>query len=170
MSYTPHVRSPAGVRSHMTALRIKTLIATLIPPPTARPRTLRMSSVWAVLGAVMGASFGIEGGGILGAITGMLVGISELAPIGAIFARIGGRPHETILGSVGGLLGGLAVGMMGGQAPVVLLANVGLFVGAIVGATLDASVRVLSLPINLLGAGPGNPAGGRDATGHTAVS
>jgi hypothetical protein len=109
-----------------------------------------MSRIWTVLGAVMGASVGMERGGTIGAIAGVAVGVSELATFGVPFALIGGRPQETILGAVGGLLGGLAVGMMGAHAPVVLLANVGLFVGAVVGATLHAYLRVLSLPLILL--------------------
>jgi hypothetical protein len=109
-----------------------------------------MSTVWAALGAVMGASLAYEVGGFIGAVAGMLVGISELANFGVIFALIGGRPQETISGAVGGLLGGLVVGIGGGQAPVILLANVGLAVGAVVGATLHAYIRVLSLPIILL--------------------
>jgi hypothetical protein len=93
----------------------------------------------------------MEAGGIIGAVAAMFVGISEMTALGAIFALVGGRPQETILGAVGGLLGGLAVGMMGGSTPIVLLANIGLVVGAIVGSTLRAYLRLLSLPIVLLG-------------------
>jgi hypothetical protein len=109
-----------------------------------------MSVVWAALGAVMGASVGMEGGGIIGAIAGMMAGIVEFAMLGAIFAVVGGRPEETILGAVGGLLGGLTVGITVGQDSVVLLANLGLLVGAIVGATLRPYLRLLSLPAILL--------------------
>ena len=95
-----------------------------------------MSVVWAALGAIMGASVGMEGGGFIGAIAGMMAGIVEFAMLGAIFAVVGGRPEETVLGAVGGLLAGLAFNMMRVQAPLVLVANFGLVVGAIVGATL----------------------------------
>jgi hypothetical protein len=134
----------------MAALMFKILSWPLTFHPTVRARILPMSRVWAFLGAVMGASLGMEAAGVLGAIAGMLAGISELAAFGVIFALAGGSPQETVLGSVGGLLGGLAVGLMGGPAPVVLLANVGLFAGAIVGATLHACLRLLSFPIILL--------------------
>jgi hypothetical protein len=109
-----------------------------------------MKAVWAAVGAVMGAGVGMKCGGFSGAIVLMTACVFEFATLGAIFALIGGRPNETILGAVGGLLGGLTVGMMGGQASVVLLANVGLLVGAVVGSTLHACLRVFSLPITLL--------------------
>jgi hypothetical protein len=109
-----------------------------------------MSVVWAALGAVMGASVGMEGGGFIGAIAGMMAGIVEFAMLGAIFAVVGGRPEETVLGAVGGLLAGLAFSMMRVQAPLVLIANFGLVVGAIVGATLRPYLRLLSLPVILL--------------------
>jgi hypothetical protein len=112
-----------------------------------RTRILQMSKVWAVLGAIMGASLGMSGGGLIGAIAGLIVGTSELVTLGVIFALLGGRPQETILGAAGGLLGSLAVGMMGGPAPIVLVANFGLMVGAIVGATVRAYFRLLSLPL-----------------------
>ena len=134
----------------MSALTYQTLSPTPAPHPTLHRRILRMKAVWAALGAVMGASVGMECGGFTGAIVLMMACLVEFATLGAIFALIGGRPKETILGSVGGLLGGLAVGVIGGQAPVVLLANVGLVVGAVVGATLHAYLRVLSLPLILL--------------------
>ena len=92
----------------------------------------------------------MEIGGIAGGVAGALLGVSELASLGVASALIGGRPQETIYGAIGGFLGGLAVGIAGGGAPVVLLANVGLLVGAIVGATLSAQVRVLSLAAVLL--------------------
>jgi hypothetical protein len=128
---------------------------TLSPPypshPTLRRRILRMATVWAALGAVMGASVGRESGGLIGAIAGMMAGIVELALLGSIFTLIGGRPKETILGAVGGLIVGLAIGMPGGQVPVVRAAVFGLLVGAMAGATLRAYIRLLSLPIVLLG-------------------
>jgi uncharacterized protein YacL len=111
---------------------------------------LRMSVVWAALGAVMGASVGMEGGGFIGAIAGMMAGIVELAMLGAIFAVVGGRPEESVLGAVVGLLAGLTFGVMRLPAPVVLVANFGLVVGAIVGATLRPYLRLLSLPVILL--------------------
>jgi hypothetical protein len=109
-----------------------------------------MSVVWAALGAGMGASVGMESGGFIGAIAGMLAGIVELAMLGAIFAVVGGRPEETVLGAVGGLLAGLVFSVMRVQAPVVLVANFGLVVGAMVGATLRPYLRLISLPVILL--------------------
>src|SRR5258708_7109807 len=55
------------------------------------------------------------------------------------------------LGAVVGLRGGLAFGVMRVQVPLVLVANFGLVVGAIAGATLRAYLRLLSLPVVLLG-------------------
>jgi hypothetical protein len=110
-----------------------------------------MSFVWVPLGAVMGASVGMHGGGFVGAAAGMLAGCVELGILGVIFTLIGGRPDETIVGAVGGLLLGLAIGVRDGQAPVVLVANFGMVVGAIGGATLRAYVRLVSLPIIVLG-------------------
>jgi hypothetical protein len=134
----------------MITVRIRTLIASLASDRTTRTRILQMATIWAVLGAVVGARVGMAGRGAFGALAGALVGVSELPTVGVIFALLGGKPHETILGSIGGFLGGLTVGMIGGQAPVVLLATVGLLVGAIVGSTLQAYVRLVSLPIALL--------------------
>ena len=135
----------------MSALESQTFSPTPVPHPTLGKRILRMKAVWAALGAIVGASVGMECGGFIGAIVVVMAGMVEFATLGALFALIGGRPKETILGAVGGLLGGLAVGMIGGQASVVLLANVGLVVGAIVGATLRAYLWLLSLPVVLLG-------------------
>ena len=136
----------------MSALESQTFSPTPVPHPTLGKRILRMKAVWAAPGAIVGANVGMECGGFIGAIAVVVVaGMVEFATLGAIFALIGGRPKETILGALGGLIGGLAVGMMGGQASVVLLANVGLVVGAIVGATLRAYLWLLSLPVVLLG-------------------
>jgi hypothetical protein len=135
----------------MGASTFQTLSPTPATHPTLGRRILRMSAVWAVLGAVMGASVGMEGGGIIGAIAGMMAGIVELAMLGAIFAVVGGTPEETVLGAVAGLLAGLAFGVMRVQAPVVLVANFGLVVGAIAGATLRAYFRLLTLPCLALG-------------------
>jgi hypothetical protein len=112
---------------------------------------LRKMAVWAILGAIMGASLGMLGGGFIGAIAGMVVGTSEVVNLGVIFALLGGTPQEAILGAGGGLLGSLAVGMMGGRAPILLVATVGMMVGAIVGATLHSALRLLALPVVLLG-------------------
>jgi hypothetical protein len=109
-----------------------------------------MSTAWAALGAVVGASLGLGGGGIIGAIATMIAGTAELAVLGAIFALIGGTPRESIIGAVGGLLIGLTVGMVGGQGSVALVANFGLVFGAITGATLRPYLRLLSLPIIFL--------------------
>jgi hypothetical protein len=106
-----------------------------------------MMTVWAGLGAIMGASLGMSGGGFMGAIAGMV----ELAALGAVFGALGGRPQETILGAAGGLLGSLAVGIMGGPAPIIFVANFGMIYGAIVGATLQSYIRLLALPVTLLG-------------------
>jgi hypothetical protein len=81
----------------------------------------------------------------------MVAGMVVFAILGAIFALIGGRPKETIVGALGGLLCGVAVGMMGWQASVVQFANVGLVAGTIVGTTLRAYLWLLSLPVVLLG-------------------
>jgi hypothetical protein len=110
-----------------------------------------MSAVWAALGAIMGASLGMSGGGLIGAIAGMIAGIVELAALGAVFALLGGRPQETILGATGGLLGSLAVGMLRGPAPIIFVANFGMIYGAIIGATLQSYIRLVTLPITLLG-------------------
>jgi hypothetical protein len=110
-----------------------------------------MSAVWAALGAIMGVSLGMSGGGLIGAIAGMVTGIVELAALGVVFALLGGRPQETILGAAGGLLGSLAVGMMGGPAPILFVANFGMIYGAIIGATLQSYIRLLALPVTLLG-------------------
>ncbi len=119
--------------------------------PTLRRRILRMMTVWAALGAIMGASLGMSGGGLSGAIAGMIAGMFELAALGTVFALLGGRPEETVLGAGVGLLAGLAFGVMRVQAPLVLVANFGLVVGAMVGATLRPYLRLLTLPVLLLG-------------------
>jgi hypothetical protein len=119
--------------------------------PTLGRRILRMSVVWAALGAVVGTSAGMEGGGLIGAVAGMMAGIVEFAMLGAIFAVVGGRPDESVLGAVGGLLVGLASCAISIRAPVVLVANFGLVFGAMVGATLRAYLRLLSLPVVFLG-------------------
>jgi hypothetical protein len=135
----------------MSASKIQTLSPTPAPNPRLRGRILRMATVWAALGAVMGASVGMQGGGIIGAIAGMLAGVTELAALGAIFALIGGTPQGTLLGAVGGLLVGMTMGLMGETASAVLVADFGLVVGAIAGATLRPYLRLLALPIILLG-------------------
>src|SRR4051794_5067371 len=66
---------------------------------TLRSRILRMSAVWVTFGAVMGATVGMEGGGIFGSIAGMI----EPAALGVVFALIGGRPEESVVGALGGL-------------------------------------------------------------------
>jgi len=85
----------------MSPLNSRTLSPTYPSHPTLRRRILRMSTVWAALGAVMGASVGMDSGGIIGGIAGMVAGMVELATLGVIFALIGGRPGETILGPCG---------------------------------------------------------------------
>jgi hypothetical protein len=110
-----------------------------------------MTAVWAGLGAVTGASVGMEGGGTIGAIAAMMAGMVELAILGAIFGLIGGRPREALLGAMGGVIVGLTMGVAGGHVPVVLVADFGLVVGAIAGATLRPYVQLLSLPVVLLG-------------------
>jgi hypothetical protein len=122
-----------------------------------------MATVWATLGAVIGTSVGIQGGGRIGAILAMTAGMVELAFLGFTFAIAGGTPEETMLGGVAGLLVSLAACAVGGQAPVVLVTNFGLLVGAIVGATLRTYIRVLSLPIILLGRPPRSGHRSRDS-------
>jgi hypothetical protein len=92
----------------------------------------------------------MQGGAIPGAIAAMMAGMVELAILGALFAAIGGRPGESVLGAAVGLLGGLAAGAMGVKAPAVLVANFGMVVGAIAGATLRPYLRLLALPFLLL--------------------
>jgi hypothetical protein len=135
----------------MSASTFQTLPPTPASHPTLGRRILGMSAVWATLGAVMGASLGLEGGGIIGAISTMIAGTAELAVLGAIFALIGGTPRESILGAVVGLPIGLTVGLVGEQRSVALVANFGLIFGAITGATLRPYLRLLSLPVVLLG-------------------
>jgi hypothetical protein len=110
-----------------------------------------MMSVWAALGAVMGAGVGLAGDGIVGAVGGMIAGMVELALMGACFALIGGRPGESVVGAVAGLLTGLTVGLVARPAPVAFVASFGLIFGAITGATLRPYLRLLSLPLILLG-------------------
>jgi hypothetical protein len=107
--------------------------------------------VWAALGAVMGAGVGLEGGGIVGAVGGMIAGMVELAVLGACCALVGGRPGESVVGAVVGLLAGLTVGIGAKPAPVGLVASFGLIFGAITGATLRPYLKLLSLPLLLLG-------------------
>jgi hypothetical protein len=135
----------------MIATKCQTACSPSVGHPTLRARIVRMAAVWAVLGAVMGASVGMQGGGPVGAVAGMMAGMVELATLGVLFAVVGGTPQETVLGAVGGLLAGLGFGVMRFQAPVVLLANFGLIVGAIAGATLRAYLRLLTLPVVALG-------------------
>jgi hypothetical protein len=112
-----------------------------------------MATAWAALGALMGASVGLESGGLVGGVAAMLAGALELAGLGVIFALLGGTPRESLLGAVLGLAAGLAAGLAGAgaPAPVVLVANFGMVVGAIAGATLRPYLRLLSLPILLVG-------------------
>jgi hypothetical protein len=135
----------------MSALKFQSLSPTPTAHPTLCRRILRMSTVWAALGAIMGASIGLERGGIIWIIATMIAGMVELAVLGVIFALIGGRPEESIVGAVGGLLAGLTVGMAGGSAPVGFVASFGLVFGAITGATLRPYLRLLALPVSLLG-------------------
>jgi hypothetical protein len=135
----------------VNASQFQTFSPELTVAPTLQKRILRLSTIWATLGALVGASLGKEAGGFFGAVLGMFLGISELTTLGVVFALIGGRPQETILGAIGGLLGSLAVGMMEGPVPIVLLAVVGLVVGAIAGALHRACILVLSFLIIVLG-------------------
>ena len=135
----------------MSVSMSRTPFAARAEQPPLGVRLQRMCVVWAALGAVMGASVGLQGGGLIGAVAGTMAGTLELAILGAIFAAIGGRPGETIVGSVAGLAVALAFGFHGVPAPLVLVANFGMIVGAIGGATLRAYVRLASLPIMVLG-------------------
>jgi hypothetical protein len=110
-----------------------------------------MMKVWAALGAVMGAGVGLEGGGIVGAVAGTIAGMVELAVLGACCTLVGGRPEESVVGAVVGLLAGLTVGIVATPAPVGLVAGFGLVFGAITGATLRPYLKLLSLPVILLG-------------------
>jgi hypothetical protein len=128
----------------MIRSNLSTASPTAVLQPTLGRRVLRMAAVWAVLGAIMGASVGMARGGIVGAIAGMIGGMLELAALGAIFATVGGRPDESVLGALVGLLAGLAFGLVTVHAPAVLVANFGMVVGAIAGATLRAYLRLLA--------------------------
>jgi hypothetical protein len=134
----------------MNGSKVQTVGETAVPPPTLRTRILRMSILWAVLGAFTGASVGLQGGGMIGAIAGMIAGMVEFATLGIIFVFIGGRPDETMLGAMAGLVVGLSIGVLGGPAPIVVVANCGLTVGAMLGATFRAYLRLLTLPVILL--------------------
>jgi hypothetical protein len=147
----------------MSASKSQNIYSTPTSNPTPCGRILRMSTVWATLGVVIGTSIGIQAGGMTGAIVAMMVGMVELAVLGVTFAIVGGTPEETMLGGVAGLLVGLSACAAGGQAPIVLVTNFGLLVGAILGATLRAYVRLLSLPIILLGRPPRSGHRSRDS-------
>src|SRR5262249_21125822 len=90
-------------------------------------------------------------GGIIWITATMIAGMVELAVLGVIFALIGGRPQESIVGAVGGLLAGLTAGTVSGTAPVGFVASFGLVFGAITRATLRPHPRLLALPVSLLG-------------------
>jgi hypothetical protein len=45
----------------------------------------------------MGASVGLQSGGMIGAIAGMIAGMVELATLGIILVFIGGTPDQTML-------------------------------------------------------------------------
>src|SRR5262245_54960424 len=104
----------------MSEASFQSLSPTSVPQPSLIGRIQRMATAWAALGAFMGASLGMEAGGVIGAIATMIAGAAELAVLGAIFALIGGRPRESILGAVGGLLVGLAAGVRGGHTSLAL--------------------------------------------------
>jgi hypothetical protein len=110
-----------------------------------------MMAVWAILGVFVGAATGLEGGGTIGAVAGTIAGMVELALLGAVFALVRGKPRESLVGAGAGLLVGLTVGMAGQRDSIILVSNFGLIYGAIVGATLRSYLRLLSLPIVILG-------------------
>jgi hypothetical protein len=68
----------------------------------------------------MGASVGMQGGDLIGAIAALMGGAVELAMLRAMFAVVGERPEESVLGAVVGLLFGRTFGLVSVQAPVVL--------------------------------------------------
>jgi hypothetical protein len=151
VTYTPGIGSCSGARTDMSVSQYQIQSQASASHPSLRRRILRMATVWAALGAFMGAGVGLEGGGIIGAVAGMIGGMVELAVLGAIFALIGGNPRESIVGAGLGLLLGLTAGMVGKPAPVSLVACFGLLYGAIAGATLRPYLRLLALPFILLG-------------------
>jgi hypothetical protein len=109
-----------------------------------------MAAAWAALGAVMGAGLAMDGGDVHGVIAFMIAGMIEMAALGAVFGLIGGGPQESVVGAVWGLVVGLATGLVAGHARVVLVADLGLVVGAVAGGTLRPYLRVMSLPALLL--------------------
>jgi hypothetical protein len=110
-----------------------------------------MTAAWAGLGVVMGAGLGIESGSVVGTIACLIAGLIEMAALGAIFSLIGGRPGESLLGGGCGMAVGAVAELAGGQSSVVLAADFGLVAGALAGATLRPYLRLLSLPVLLVG-------------------
>ncbi len=134
----------------MSTIEPTTFAPIPISHPRLRQRVVRMATVWVGLGAVMGFSLGMTSGGLIGAVATMVAGMVEMVILGTLFALIGGRPGESLLGSGCGLVIGTGAGLMGRHANAVFLANFGLVAGALAGGTLRPYLKLVSLPAVLL--------------------
>jgi hypothetical protein len=150
VSYTLVDEILTGVRTIMSAFRLPALATTPAFRHTLGRRVLRMTTTWAALGVVMGASLGIDNGSVVGAVACMIAGMIEMASMGAVFGLIGGKPQECVVGAVSGLIVGLVTGLVAGQTHLGFVAAFGLVVGALIGATFRPYLRLISLPIVLL--------------------
>jgi len=143
-------------------------------PP--RRRVLQMALVWAFIGQWVGADIGMRAGGLVGSIAGAVAVMAEMAVLGAFLGWIGGRPRDTIIGAVLGLIAGVALAPLTGHADLLSRANMGLIAGASDGATLRPYLRmiwrVLGAATRRLGwtfAGIRLDAHGDDATRHDSL-
>jgi hypothetical protein len=101
-----------------------------------------MALLWALFGAVCGASPELaRGGNTIGILSGIIAGIIVTPALGVILALVGGQVKVTLFAGLWGAVIGVSAGFLSGVPSPAVTLNFGLFVGGMAGATFPQVLR-----------------------------
>jgi hypothetical protein len=103
-------------------------------------RVLKMTLLWLLFGALVGAVSQPPEMGLVGVVAGMIAGMTVLPVVGVCLGLVGGRVRPAAAGAVAGLAVGALGGLWLGDGNVLRLAQIGLVCGALVGGSASALV------------------------------
>lgn len=109
--------------------------------PSRGKAVLAMTLLWLVIGAFVGSGCIPGERSLIGIISGALAGMLIMPHLGVVLGLVGASSWETLLGGVSGLVFGPIGSLVWGEPMRLFHANLGLLVGAFIGATFLGMLR-----------------------------
>ena len=113
-------------------------VPTLLPSPRMLGRrVVRMTLIWLLFGAFLGASLA-PARGMISIISGTIAGMMVMPWLGTFLGLIGGQVKEALIGALFGAFVGAGCGLVSGEPVLLYKIDMGLIIGGIVGANFSA--------------------------------